>query len=177
MIGLPNQIIDFTSSLPSYHRICDSILIVTYKGHFPNCTLWAVEAECLCTHGNQYGCKALIVYSLQLSTKTKCSFHSKDGAPYMDQYLLYFKFPFLFIFCIWLGIIFSTIFIFILTQLFIISKKKCWYKKWKRRSVDAPSRDVPSLSVFLLKSRQRMPRRHAVTSWRRAMTFSRESAN
>ncbi len=41
--------------------------------------------------------------------------------------------------------------------------------KWKRLSVDAPSRDVPSLSVFLPKSRQRMSRRH-VTSWRRAVT-------
>ena len=33
----------------------------------------------------------------------------------------------------------------------------------KRRSVDVPSRDVPSLSVFLPK---RMSRRHAVTPWR-----------
>ena len=42
--------------------------------------------------------------------------------------------------------------------------------KWKRRSVDAPSRDVPSLSVFLPKSCQRMSKRHAVTSWRRTIT-------
>ena len=38
------------------------------------------------------------------------------------------------------------------------------YLKWKRLSVDRPSRGVPSLSVFLNKSRQRMSRCRAVTS-------------
>ncbi len=37
---------------------------------------------------------------------------------------------------------------------------------WNCLSVDAPSRDVPSLSVFLPKSCQRTSRRHAVTSYR-----------
>ncbi len=40
----------------------------------------------------------------------------------------------------------------------------CHHMKWKRLSVDEPSHDVPSLSIFLPKSRQRMSRRH-VTSW------------
>ncbi len=48
-----------------------------------------------------------------------------------------------------------------------VRKKK---REWRRQSVDAPSCDVPSLSVLLPKSRQRMSRRHAVTSWRRTMT-------
>ena len=39
-----------------------------------------------------------------------------------------------------------------------------YYCKWKRLSVDAPSRDVPFLSVFLPKSCQMTSRRHAVMS-------------
>ncbi len=35
---------------------------------------------------------------------------------------------------------------------------------WKRLSVDAPSRDVPFMSVFWPKNRQGMSRLHAVTS-------------
>ena len=42
--------------------------------------------------------------------------------------------------------------------------------KWKRLSVDSPSRNVPSLSVFSPKSRQRMSRRHDVVPWRHMMT-------
>ena len=38
------------------------------------------------------------------------------------------------------------------------------HNRWKCLSVDAPSRETLSLSVFLPKSRQRMSRRHAVTS-------------
>ncbi len=38
------------------------------------------------------------------------------------------------------------------------------HNKMNRLSIDAPSRDVPSLSVFLPKCRQMMSRRDAVTS-------------
>ncbi len=43
------------------------------------------------------------------------------------------------------------------------------YPIWKCLSVDASSHDVPSLLVFLPKSRQRMSRHHAVTAWCCAM--------
>ena len=52
----------------------------------------------------------------------------------------------------------------------LVSGTNHYHLKWKRLSVDVPSRDVPSLSVYLPKSCQMTERRHAVTSWRHTVT-------